>query len=1288
MDATELTYPVFEANQVLNSTHLNGLFRYLDEQTRLTRANLIGIGIACGLEVSVTASSAAGSAVGLSKGCGVTSQGYLVIEPADLALTHVRAYTVPPDPGYAPFTDAAANPPKQFDVWELLPSDSPDIDAHDVHPLDAGGPALADKAVVLFLELNRGQLRNCGPNNCDDRGAETTATVRRLLVTVTDLDRIIAATSQPTLTDLGADLTERLALPDLRMPRINVPNTGPVSPQAVLRAFQNTFRADGLAARTATALSALYQAFQPLVGDLYPSDPFSGFGDRFRFLDTDPVTPAQVRFLPYYWDLFDDLFAAYDEVRWKGLDLYCACCPDEGLFPQHLMAGVLVPANFPGPKPDAADYRHRFLHSPATGDCADRTREVRTLFRRLVEMVTCFTETAPTDQGIRATPSRWGDAPLAVKAIPYYYDQSGTPPLYELWDPVKTARGRANQSLGYRAAGFQPPPPTFVTEPLRFDLEPNDFLRIEGHLGRTVQDVLESLLMLTKSHRLPIEVIALRTGTFDENVEIDLGRETCRFRDLETLYGTLRSELICFLVKEVQYFYALPGPNADGARPIVPGLWLLKTFAPDFRAQPGTVGHLVESIPSWRPGAGAIPPEVFAHAVATTLAGQAYQLVWAMSNLGGQFAEDLRQVDFAAVGNLYPQLVEVALRMDELRRSGTFDGPGLSDRLDDIVFRCRLDPFEAIAAEYRRRVRDAKQASYLGHFLERHPGVQHKAGVPLGGTFVLVYHELPRQPTHTDPQASPGPRVDGGVGTVGGGVGLTDVIPLDEHRSKLLSAVLGRLPYKAQLAEDPDLRLLYQLTTGTVLVPRPPVSSTAEEVYLDAIAGIPDGTVIADFFLPYACCSDCPPIEYQLPPARLRVSTTQTCTGADGSAEVTVTATGASGSPSVQVDGGAFHELGGALLLGVGNHTIVVRDAAGTESSPVTVAIPPRLVFGDSQRTIDHGAGTYRIVATLHGGTPPYTADIGIVANAVYTSPAAALADPLTVTVTDAAGCTTEGRFESGEKPCTLPCQGAALRAGYLFWLPTPSETLPISEFVAEVHAFVIAGAEGGPVDVTDRVSAILAPQPGPIDPAGVTKLIQRWLGTINKVVAATVTSDQWVHLEYEPPPNPGTTGTLFIDRLDCLDVRIVLTVSFRQGERRRKFEITYSSDGTSITEPPSSLTIPPFHRSTSNKCPPGTPQVPVCERTDLTLDIRRTGAHPDTVELSAVVTDGEDPVAFLWEVADGVPPLAGGARASRVSLRFEPVEPVVKAVRLTAYTERGCTVTVNHDFNIVRADG
>src|SRR5260221_9815631 len=99
-------FPVFEANQVLTSGHLNDVFSYLDEQTRLTRSKLVGIGIVCGLDIKLEIGG--GTAIHLSKGCGVTSEGYLIVEPADVSLVSYRAnYLIPADPDYSPFVDAA-----------------------------------------------------------------------------------------------------------------------------------------------------------------------------------------------------------------------------------------------------------------------------------------------------------------------------------------------------------------------------------------------------------------------------------------------------------------------------------------------------------------------------------------------------------------------------------------------------------------------------------------------------------------------------------------------------------------------------------------------------------------------------------------------------------------------------------------------------------------------------------------------------------------------------------------------------------------------------------------------------------------------------------------------------------------------------------------------------------------------------------------------------------------------------------------------------------------------------
>src|SRR5262249_22931763 len=115
-------FPVFEANQVLTSGHLNEVFDYLDQQSRQTRSQLIGIGIVCGLEVKLD--TGAGTAILLSRGCGVTSEGYLIVEPDDVSLLAYRAnYQLPTDIAYATFQDPATK--AQYPLWELFPAGEP-----------------------------------------------------------------------------------------------------------------------------------------------------------------------------------------------------------------------------------------------------------------------------------------------------------------------------------------------------------------------------------------------------------------------------------------------------------------------------------------------------------------------------------------------------------------------------------------------------------------------------------------------------------------------------------------------------------------------------------------------------------------------------------------------------------------------------------------------------------------------------------------------------------------------------------------------------------------------------------------------------------------------------------------------------------------------------------------------------------------------------------------------------------------------------------------------------------
>ena len=664
-------------------------------------------------------------------------------------------YVLPNDVSYPALMYDDNGTSTQYPLLELFPAGEP-----NTTPLES----LADKAVLLFLELKKEGLRNCSPNNCDDKGANVTTTLRRLLISKNDLKTLIAKanslSTDLTFTDLEAHLSAQLNLPDLRLPRYDVPDSHPATSNDVLAAFLKMFSTGNLVASTGGALTQAYQAFQPLLKATYADNPFSGFTAQFGFLAGTPASTDQVRFLPYYYDFFDDLIRAYDEFRGQGLELLCACCPSGSLFPRHVLLGLL----FPDSETGAAIYRQRFLASAAMSNCEQRTREVVLLFQRMVEMVNRFTHTpslppltkAFVDPQIRMTPSKLGDVRLSDKAIPYYYQQTGTPPLYQLWNAEKNRRNKANQNLSYRADEYVPAAPAFITQPLAYDLESYNFLRIEGHLGKNYQTVLNTLLSLKASYRLPIDIIALRTGDFDEKVPVDLSKESCRFQDLETLYDVTREQILCFLVKELTYFYNLPLEFSSPVTTAVKSQFaVINRYAPDFLVQINTLGRVFEDYITRQ---GGIVPEIDANVLAnlinnfspgnTLIYYSFFYLIKLADTLPGEFAN----VKFTDVETRFKNLQLVVNAIEKKREQGTGNLEGttailtweeIDDRLEDLLNACQLDALKAIQDEYVRRLKEIKKKQFLSNFLIEHPGIQHKAGVPFGGTFIIVYHQDP-----------------------------------------------------------------------------------------------------------------------------------------------------------------------------------------------------------------------------------------------------------------------------------------------------------------------------------------------------------------------------------------------------------------------------------------------------------------------------------------------------------------------------------------------------------------
>ena len=87
MEQNNHTYPKFEEGQVLTSKAMNSYFGYVDEQERLTRAQLLGVGIINGLEFNYK-----DNAITITKGTAVTADGYLIELPKDTTYTLAYEY--------------------------------------------------------------------------------------------------------------------------------------------------------------------------------------------------------------------------------------------------------------------------------------------------------------------------------------------------------------------------------------------------------------------------------------------------------------------------------------------------------------------------------------------------------------------------------------------------------------------------------------------------------------------------------------------------------------------------------------------------------------------------------------------------------------------------------------------------------------------------------------------------------------------------------------------------------------------------------------------------------------------------------------------------------------------------------------------------------------------------------------------------------------------------------------------------------------------------------------------
>ncbi len=714
---------------------------------------------------------------------------------------------------------------------ELLPADSP---LTDKKPLEA---LKKEKyVVILLLEAAQVRLKNCDTNDCNDKGGRLDFEVRPLLVPSSLLDG-----------------DNESAFNTVLLKRFGVPAGNPLeNGDQILQAFYDIVDEDTLI-KLEQNLIRCWDRYAGLLG-LPAPNPFEKL-DLRAIRNKFSYQRGNFHYIQYFYDFIDDLIKAFREFCDKARRFTGVCGGDEQAFPLHLALGLASETTRFGYRDD---YRQYFVPVHYLYGQRHLKEEVTLLLQRIKFMVAEFDGSLPSkNQSLQITPSYIGKEPLSDRCIPFYYQRER---LDEWW---KFSHDRKEGGIT-------------VPNALLYDIEPFNAFRIEGHVGKHYVKALSEIVAERDAYNLPFDVVALSAVDL---AQIANGNEvTCKVQDLESSYTVLIAGLLC-RVEQILTYVGNLRPKRDG---VIGDVLATDTLKVDQAASARTFSKRVASIKQELAAQKKVPASAthkeanyIAMVVDTKVDDNEIKLMDFVAKdmgaflvadrklfeyilpkpdillvflqqlnaiFGYLFEHDLREFDVTAYHKLWDEyqstvegVIEAAKKSENEELKDYF-----APKNNNVLFNCTNEELFALKEEYSKRLERYQEAVTFAKYFEKHKGFEHKAGVPKGGTFILVYQ----------PPAA----------------GHSTIIPERELRFVAQPIEAGR-----KLTSD---RRTY--TDAVSLIERLNLGSEASKV-LDALkrreeeekqqSQLPGGVVIADFYVPYVCKSNCSPIAYVFPPS-------------------------------------------------------------------------------------------------------------------------------------------------------------------------------------------------------------------------------------------------------------------------------------------------------------------------------------------------------------------------------------------------------------------------------------
>ena len=510
LDVITTGYSIFEKDQVLTELQLNTVADYFDDQTRLTRTKLLGVGIVCGLRVSLV-----GSNISVSKGAGITTDGDLLFFSADTLFDRFRPYDGV-TASYGPFDSAV----KKNAIYELLPKSSTDTgsDIISLSQFAAKAGPFDTMVAVLFMEGYVKDEDICNGGDCDNLGQTFVSTIKLVLVDERFVGPLIKSVASAD--DAARSLSEVTADRVLLSPAIN-------SGAAFAAAYRKACKA--MIVSLAKEFKNFFSTCGAFLAPAFVADPAQAWIARLDKLNT--TIGDQDQGIQYFYDFLKDIVETYNRFRELLFGDATWCSPEVDGFPKHLLLGDVVGA-------DPAANRTPFYPSPLASPTTEQLDHARFLAQKLDALIQTFTPPGSVN-AIRVTPSCFEDAPLEERAIPYYYKPGdATNPIEQRWNFRLHRQNMDAWNYSYNAGLYNAQ--GGAAAPFSSQIGRFPFFRIEGHLGQTVSSAVARIENEIKANNLPFVVQSVFLGVEKTKVTVKPG---ILYTDLHSLHQILRTDL-------------------------------------------------------------------------------------------------------------------------------------------------------------------------------------------------------------------------------------------------------------------------------------------------------------------------------------------------------------------------------------------------------------------------------------------------------------------------------------------------------------------------------------------------------------------------------------------------------------------------------------------------------------------------------------------------------------------------------------------------------------------------